>query len=353
MSVSSTDGFMLKAYPTGRAVVYRKVSTELAQQHDNPLTENQEDALRCVAAHGIESTLEFYESNPLSPSLDYREKFAQPPEREPVKRGRRGMPREAQQRVKDYVDLLERRHGSKYLTFGTVTVPSLPPQCLSQLHENWHHFCKLFRQKLVRELKRAGLDGSVVYVTEIQPKRFAATGKPYLHLHFICQGRKPGQTWGVSTRRVREITREAIATVTGYETTALPVCRLEAVKKSASSYIGKYMSKGAQECQEAIENGYEGWLPRQWWGSTRDLPQEFKKRTRVLKDDQGVFWDAAEGSDPNVWECVHPIQIQDAWGQVRTVAWVGYLTERVKQSLGVGEMYAELNRNRLRLYQAA
>ena len=335
----TSKGFMLKVYPSGRAVAYRKLSQRTGTPTVHEPNTEQQDMVLAVKAHGALAVMEYVREHGLPPSLDQCPKFAQTNGRPPVRRGKRGMPREAQLRVKEYAAILEARHGAKHLTFGTVTVPPITDSATKVLHENWNHFCKLFRQRYTRLLERRGLSRSLVYVTEIQPHRFDATGKPYLHLHYLHQGRHQYGSWLVSTREVREMVADLIAEVVGYRPSVLPVCRLEPVRASAVAYLGKYMSKGARECEQAIENGYEGWLPRQWWGSTRDLPQEFKKRTRVLDDPDGAIWQAAMNEDPNVWQWVAPVDVEVSVDEVWRVAFVGDLAHSFFNAIRGGELH--------------
>lgn len=323
----------LKVYPSGKAVVYFKRLKSLERPSPDVLTQDGEDNLLCVAAHGIEKTMEYLQGRGQTPSLD---KGAKSDQESPGRHGLRGMTKKTQAHVRELLVTFERLVPKELTTFATVTLPDMGPKANQKLHQDWSKFQQIFLKELGREQARHGIEPLHVAVSEVQPKRFKRTGEPYLHLHLVFQGRLKGKTWALSTAWVRQLAARVIRHIVGIECNTAPVCRLEKVMKSVASYLSKYMSKGSEVVEEAIKEGYETWLPHQWFRSSRRLVQQARAWTHILTDEDYSFWQSAVDKDPGVWKAVFPVEIALDEKTSQIVAMAGYLTEKVQQALRVG-----------------
>jgi hypothetical protein len=327
----------MKVYPSGKASVYPERRANLSGNQKDRLTTEGADNLLCVAAHGIEKTMTYLAGDGPPPSLDKGAKSEQPPKRN----GRKGMQRKTQRRVHEQLCCFERLIPKELTTFGTVTFPDLGPELNEVLYTNFNTFLSRFMQEVKRELQRHGLPPTMLAVIEIQPKRYERTGEPYLHIHYVHQGRLKGKTWVITTAWVRQVVQRLVGAIVN-DSIASPVVRLEQVKKSVASYLGKYMSKGGEMVEKALKEGFGGWLPGQWYRSTRDLVHEVRKCTAVVEDSDGSLLQSAAEKDPCVWDFVADVSVEVDEGVTRVLAYFGQLTERVQRALSVGKFYARV-----------
>jgi hypothetical protein len=93
---------------------------------------------------------------------------------------------------------------------------------------------------------------------------------------------------------------------------------------------------------KAVEDGFVGWIPKQWYRSTRDLVQEVRKRTAVMEDSDRAFPQRAAERAPNVCAFVTDVSIALEHGVTRVLAYFGQLTDKVQGALGVGKFHQGL-----------
>jgi hypothetical protein len=198
-----------------------------------------------------------------------------------VERGRhglKGLTSPGARKVRNACFLIERDAPGKSVTFATVTLPdSLTDEQLRLAHLEWGKVIEHYTREMRRVLVASGLPGKIVGVSEVQPKRYEATGIPFLHAHFVFQGRARGGAWQISPSKHDEIWQRALRNVVGdFVGGVKSACQLEVVRKSASQYLSKYMSKGGDMIDE-IANGYfADWLPRRWYYLSRKLLNNIK-----------------------------------------------------------------------------
>lgn len=197
--------------------------------------------------------------------------------------GKHGITRYGRRFVKNSALLLERKYGRKRLGFVTCTLPSFPEPIHHRLNGSWGELVRRFYQKLKRQLEKISQPFIYTGVTEIQEKRFASSGIPVPHLHFVylCRGAKSGKYWLYICqihRAWNEAIRETISLV-GYPFTMSSLLgwgsvHAKTVQKSASAYLGKYMSKGAKVLKDMQEAGWTE-FPRQWWNACMQCKKMF------------------------------------------------------------------------------
>jgi hypothetical protein len=243
--------------------------------------------------------------------------------------GQNGITSSGARTVRNAAFILQREAGRQRLTFSTVTLPSLSENDMLTLHDQWNKLIELYRLGMSRLLKKKGLVGEMVGVTEIQEKRYRRSGLPVLHAHFVFVGcLKPGQ-WAVSPRAHDRIWKRAICATLGRE---CPVgkscCNLQCVRKDAGAYLGKYLSKGGKVIEEIKEEGYEWWLPRQWFNCSRSLSSRVKAQTRRLLpyDFVVTLLDLCESGDCRVWDYSRGVSLTFADGYSVQMATYGRIS---------------------------
>lgn len=193
--------------------------------------------------------------------------------------GRKGITAYGQKVVRSGAYLLQEKYGKERLSFLTLTVPRYGHDEECKIAGQWAYLTKALLQALRRRLERAGLPGSVVLVTELQPKRLQGREPGCLHLHLVFVGRERGKGWAYSPREYREVWLGLLSNVLGRKVPDAPCENVQRVEKDASQYLSKYMSKGVSSVAGYAE--INGWkmVPRQWWSATVPIKNAVKKYT--------------------------------------------------------------------------
>ena len=250
--------------------------------------------------------------------------------RVPIQYGLNGITSLGRRRVRNAAYLLEKEHGKARLTFATVTLPDLPSEDMMRLHHQWHKVIDRYRLLLGRHLRKAGLTGEVVGVTEIQSNRYEKHGFPVLHGHFVFLGAARVGRWAVSPARHDYIWRKSIQSVLYGPLPKLnAACQLKAVEKSVEGYLGKYMSKGPGAIADVCADGFEWALPKQWWSCSRSLVRRMKKQMRQFTD--GAQWLISRASigDSDTWAFYSVVTITMPDGVDVDVGSYGRLTPKM------------------------
>ena len=254
--------------------------------------------------------------------------------------GLKGITSKGKRMVRNACYLLERDVDKRFLTFATVTLPPLPETQLRELHQKWHKVIDAYRREIRRELRRSGLSGELVGVTEIQPKRYASTGYPILHGHFVWVGRNRGCDWAIKPATHDSIWARAIAVaLPNTDIDVSKACKMLPVKGSTESYLSKYMSKGGESISEVLRDGFEDWMPKQWWSLTRSLSKRIRREIRIFHHGIGWLLDTMEEDSQLMWRYKKDILIQNKDSTLIWVATVARLTARansvVREALAI------------------
>lgn len=330
----SFSDLVAKIQPNGEISIYRQrrlkpapvFRDELAQMHFEAL------ALSVAVWGGVGVRVLWLASvAPWALGLSIHPNFDKTQSARPVY-GQNGITSSGARTVRNAAFILQKEVGRRRLTFSTVTLPSLCTEDMLLLHESWGKAIELYRLGMSRLLRKKRLAGELVGVSEIQEKRYKGTGLPVLHAHFVFVGcDRPGR-WAVSPKAHDRIWRKAIWAVLGRQ---VPVgkscCNLQCVRKDAASYLGKYMSKGGSVIERVKEDGYEWWLPRQWFSCSRSLSQRLRKAVCIVSDGVELLLDLARGCGSLVWEWSREVIIElDDGGRIG-VCFYGKLTEIGRQ----------------------
>lgn len=205
---------------------------------------------------------------------------------QPVKPyGLNGITAYGKKAVKNISLLLQEKYGRNRLGFCTATIPELGRENLEIILQCWGDIVRKFFQELKRECARKGVDLEYVCCTEIQEKRFARTDLAYPHLHwvYVCKQHRRGE-FTISADKMRSVWKRVIVQSlpdsmdmgNSKEIHFRASIDCQIVKKSASAYLGKYLSKGCKVIASMQEKGYEK-FPKQWWSTCTICRNMFKK----------------------------------------------------------------------------
>ena len=201
-------------------------------------------------------------------------------------RGSGGITTYGKRMTKSCIAVLADRHSRRCLTFGTVTVPPLTLDEMRLICLDWAKIINLFIKKLSAWLKRRGLDGEYVLVTEIQPKRWERWEQVVPHLHILFQGRlHPWKPWAISPSEFARMWSETLENFLGRPVDCSAATRVEVPRKNVAREMAKYMSKGGSVVKQIVEAGRGDELPKAWWGASRALKREVKSKTERFSSD--------------------------------------------------------------------
>ena len=218
-------------------------------------------------------------------------------------KGQKGITRYGAKMIRNACHALQQNYGRKRLGFATMTLDS-NPNWLLLCCWSWAEIVRKFTQEVKRELERVGAPCHIIGATEMHPKRSKDVGYIVPHLHFVYvswDGKaKVNKGFGEDTKlmpdfyishaRMKEIfdrvCAKEIAKLTELPLSEIKVnnrVNLQAVRKSAEGYLGKYMSKGAKELEKYIEEipGRDD-IPSHWWHCTKELRQIVKSLVQAV-----------------------------------------------------------------------
>lgn len=203
----------------------------------------------------------------------------------PKRRGLNGMTGYGQQMVKAAGHLMQRYYPHHRKTLGTITLPRMSQDARREVVAAWPEIVRQLLQWQSRQLRRKGIPQVVVSVSEIQPGRYSASGEACLHLHqlWLNAPAKCGH-WSFSPNEIRSYFDALLRRVApSYEGGYVNV-DTRPVDGTVAAYLAKYMSKGKQQIEEALEDWGEDNCPRTWWNMTKAIRDAVK--AELLKGPQ-------------------------------------------------------------------
>ena len=331
-----------RLYPNGECVVYRQRIKKLnCVDHRNDNTEpgflwdcwhlflTQPAAFSAACLH-MGLSLVYNLDKWLNPS-DYPVHTCEPPKK---RYGQNGITRSGARKVRNAAYLMQKRFGLGRLSFATVTVPDLSYERMADLHENWAAVVERYRLGVKRQLQRKGLVGDIITVSEVQEKRLSRSKLPVLHLHSLWVGRLAYGGWALKTLDHDRIWKQALRVA--LPTGPLPMhsaCNIQEVKSSASGYMGKYMSKGSKIVKDLVEQGFGGWLPKQWWNMSRALSRWVSQETLTTGEFSEFLLDNSNSVDHTIWEFVGHVTIDIGEKQEYWLATYGRLNSVLAEEI--------------------
>lgn len=204
----------------------------------------------------------------IPPNLVNSVKLSHAPPKPKRRYGQKGITAYGRRCVSGAALLLQKRWGRECTGFATLTLPRLTPDQEQIICSRWSDLVRKFFQWFKRHMNRIGADSDYCASTEIQESRWQCRHEVGLHIHFVyqCRQRRKG-TWNLNADMVRSRWQELLANELHVcaDMVQLPRCELSVVRKSASAYIGKYMSKGVKIVSQVLSAGKDDCLPKQWW----------------------------------------------------------------------------------------
>ena len=256
------------------------------------------------------------------------------------KYGCKGITSYGRRMIRNGCEMMEKRFGVKRLGLWTFTIPYTDTIALMVICAEWGNLVRKLMQELRREVERKSGEFEYVAATEIQEKRYQRTGQFAPHLHIVAPCRKDSRKleWYVTADKMRSIWERLLRNLlksagieedgVGFE--ASVNCQI--IKKSASQYISKYMSKGGDITVQAEEEG--AIFPSQWWSMANTLRDKIKALIREVPSDlKQAIKDLGEKLvERGILTYLFPVIITSSEdGKERDVGWVGRLPSRGKE----------------------
>jgi hypothetical protein len=180
----------------------------------------------------------------------------------PVRKGRgtRGITNYGRRLVRNGAQWLEDNVGLKNLSFLTLT---LPTTVLAELDARvFSELLNRMSKKLAYHLGRGGLCPLVVGCVELHKEcRSEAPRQPPVHIHLLFQGRRPMEQWAFRPDQYQAWWLSSVQSLLACNQEFQSSVRVEMLRSSSVSYLGKYMSKGAGRLNQS---SYD-WLPTAWY----------------------------------------------------------------------------------------
>lgn len=245
----------------------------------------------------------------------------------PLKRyGLKGITAHGRRVVRNACHLIENEGGNSRVTFATVTLPALPFEQAAEVHKNWARVFESYRRNMRRVLQDNGLSGEMVSINEVQEKRYESTGIPYLHIHSVFIGRHPKSAWVITPEIHDKVWLACLEPFTTLELEDVAATgNLQRVNKSASGYMGKYLTKGAKAVTDLVSKGFSGWMPKQWWGCSHRLRRRIDKETRRIDCFADVLLEKTLEKSAGAWKWYRHVEIEMNESHKFTVATYGQL----------------------------
>jgi hypothetical protein len=200
---------------------------------------------------------------------------------EPVKYGLKGLSGRGAKMLRSACYLLEEKFGKEDICMATFTVPRLSRAERILVAQGWGVLTNRLVQYLKRELVKQGRPPLIGGCVEIQSSRLESRSEGYLHLHVVWPAHSNnGRRWAVKAEGARAWWKAALERVIGRELPCLPRIETAIVEFSVEHYMGKYLSKGSDDClgQFVADLGYES-VPGQWWFASAEMKQWVKEGT--------------------------------------------------------------------------
>lgn len=199
-------------------------------------------------------------------------------------KGAKGMTSAARRTVRQATFLLEETYGYENLTLFTGTLPGETDEECAKALASWTELNRRFLQEVGRVLGRNDFPPWFVGATEIQPKRFEATGQPWPHLHLVLPTRAHGQ-WVISGQELKDMWSRIAASVTGMAVERFAVSgRVDRFRNSGAvgKYLSKYLAKGQSEPILAALNDEQFPRVRNWHHCSHELTAAINACTSKL-----------------------------------------------------------------------
>lgn len=213
-----------------------------------------------------------------------------------VKYGLRGITDNGKSKVYEGVKLLEGRYGRR-LGFYTLTCPYIDCSLIYEFNRNIGEIQRRWFQELRRLCERQREQFSYVSVVEVQPGRYEKDGVWCLHIHYVAPCyRRNSREWLLSATELRYLWMRVNASVLGCEADTSASVDSQVIKKSASGYLAKYVSKGSGDL-EFVADIAPSQLPRQWWSMSANVRKALQRCTTQIPEPIAAWYFGGGGGE--------------------------------------------------------
>lgn len=215
-----------------------------------------------------------------------------------TKYGLKGITANGRKRVREGAYLLERKYGRR-LGFYTLTCPYTDVSQIYEFNRNVAEIARRYFEKLKLYYEDIGETWSYVSVYEYQAKRYETDGYPVLHIHYIAPCYRRGTwTWCCEAEVLRGIYAGVCRDVIGGNPNTSASIDAAVVRKSATGYISKYMSKGG-ETYAYLAEACPSQIPGQWWSMSQNVKRAIAIATVVLPTEICEYLFSGGGDSPD------------------------------------------------------
>lgn len=207
----------------------------------------------------------------------------------PVQRALRSLTRRGRNVIRRAVACLERTVAREKLAFITLTLSTAIMDRLAALSganrdKTWQKALSRFQDTLRRSLKGRGLPGDICWVTELHPERSVKEGRAVPHVHLVAQTALKRFQWLIRPSEVKDLWVAALGWAMGVRKDEIGPTRVgvEAIKKSLSRYMSKYLGKGFPKGRLSHETLEKGVCPVRWYAASNALHKLIRDNTAVL-----------------------------------------------------------------------
>lgn len=158
-----------------------------------------------------------------------------------------GLTSRGRKNIEDGGLILMERYGRNRLGFYTLTLSLDNEEDIQSFNDVAATALKRYLEKVKRYYERNGCKFYYLGVWELHPGRTARCGYPVLHFHYIAPCYFPGKKeFILKPDKIRDMWTSSVRATSGVQFAR--DCRIgaEIVKRNASGYLAKYMSKGVQ-----------------------------------------------------------------------------------------------------------
>lgn len=252
---------------------------------------------------------------------------------QPKKRyGLKGISKAGRIKVREGAYLLHRMFPKK-LGFYTLTCPYTEPSSIYEFNRNINIILRRYFEMIKRAIPCPSLH-LYVSVLEVQEQRYLEDKGFALHIHYVMPCYKPGTTQFLFTaNELRAFWYRACNNCIGGEPDVMSAIDAVVVRKSASGYISKYMSKGGR-LQSEVADVAPSQLPKQWWSMSALMRKVLQISILSLHPETAeyLFYNA-ERIDEHSCFTVHHMCYATIHERDVCVGVAGYLTDEWKSAL--------------------
>lgn len=177
------------------------------------------------------------------------------------------------------------------LTLSPTAVKALLAQSKFKPSELFQRGLSKFMNSLRHLLRRRGLSGDILWVTELHPARSEKEGIMIPHIHFVVQTALEKFRWLIKPREIERLWNVAFSGHIDVDKNTFKTgrCELRSVKKSVARYVSKYLSKSGSKRPPSPAGLDDSLCPTRWYAVSNALHELIRKLTKVVSGDDAAL----------------------------------------------------------------